>query len=443
MKWFSMAGALTLLSAAAVFSGAVVFASTNVEKVETKESAFYDDNFMQEPEPGIAEILMGNLETSSASTSSGTLPPEIASSDTDSSGTDSSDKVTSQSSSASSKNHPSSSRTEESSAPVSSKSVSSAPVSSVPVSSTPVSSTPASSAVAPSSVPVSSAASMVRSPNIDSVSSEPVSSESESSDVVTSEEEEVDTEPSYENSELLDQIAGCVQREIIGVNTPPRAIYYEAYKAQAVAAHTYMEYHKSKSGSYPTMSYCTPMPQTLELVSEVLNEMVYYRGMPINASYHAASGGHTQSAIYVWGNEVPYLVGVESAYDDYDASYRISVSALEEKLQAIGVDTSSDPASWFDLAGASFSDGDFINTIDICGLTVSGRVLRENVLGTNNLKSPKITGIDCDGSYFTFYTKGYGHGAGLSQNGALGYAANEGWSYEQILTHYYVGTTVQ
>src|SRR3954447_6778822 len=35
---------------------------------------------------------------------------------------------------------------------------------------------------------------------------------------------------------------------------------------------------------------------------------------------------------------------------------------------------------------------------------------------------------------------GYGHGIGLSQYGALGYAVNFGWSSAQILDHYYGGT---
>ncbi|HWX97919.1 MAG TPA: SpoIID/LytB domain-containing protein [Solirubrobacteraceae bacterium] len=36
---------------------------------------------------------------------------------------------------------------------------------------------------------------------------------------------------------------------------------------------------------------------------------------------------------------------------------------------------------------------------------------------------------------------GEGHGVGMSQDGALGFAEH-GWSYEQILAHYYTGTTV-
>src|ERR1017187_8699395 len=36
---------------------------------------------------------------------------------------------------------------------------------------------------------------------------------------------------------------------------------------------------------------------------------------------------------------------------------------------------------------------------------------------------------------------GWGHGRGMGQYGALGYAIDLGWNYHQILDHYYGGTT--
>jgi SpoIID/LytB domain protein len=42
---------------------------------------------------------------------------------------------------------------------------------------------------------------------------------------------------------------------------------------------------------------------------------------------------------------------------------------------------------------------------------------------------------------FTFTGHGYGHGVGMGQYGAQGYAL-QGWTHEQILAHYYQGTTV-
>src|SRR6187401_581026 len=40
---------------------------------------------------------------------------------------------------------------------------------------------------------------------------------------------------------------------------------------------------------------------------------------------------------------------------------------------------------------------------------------------------------------FVVSGRGWGHGVGLSQYGALGYA-NEGWTYDQIIAHFYPGT---
>ncbi len=43
---------------------------------------------------------------------------------------------------------------------------------------------------------------------------------------------------------------------------------------------------------------------------------------------------------------------------------------------------------------------------------------------------------------FAFTTYGYGHGVGMSQNGANFYANYAGWNYQDILFHYYPGTTL-
>ena len=58
---------------------------------------------------------------------------------------------------------------------------------------------------------------------------------------------------------------------------------------------------------------------------------------------------------------------------------------------------------------------------------------------TQTTESVEIT---VSGGLITFSTKGYGHGVGLSQRGALGYSA-AGWGYHQIFTHYYKGVTIR
>ena len=57
---------------------------------------------------------------------------------------------------------------------------------------------------------------------------------------------------------------------------------------------------------------------------------------------------------------------------------------------------------------------------------------------TPSSASPQATSFP---SSITIAGHGWGHGRGMGQFGALGYA-NQGWTYQQILAHYYGGTTL-
>jgi SpoIID/LytB domain protein len=47
------------------------------------------------------------------------------------------------------------------------------------------------------------------------------------------------------------------------------------------------------------------------------------------------------------------------------------------------------------------------------------------------------TSYDAATDKITITTQGHGHGVGLSQMGAVGFANEDGWSYVQILKYYY------
>ncbi|MGN0706670.1 MAG: sporulation protein SpoIID, partial [Faecalibacterium sp.] len=50
-------------------------------------------------------------------------------------------------------------------------------------------------------------------------------------------------------------------------------------------------------------------------------------------------------------------------------------------------------------------------------------------------------GVDENGTpCMTYY--GFGHGVGMSQCGAVGYAVEQNWDYATILKHYYPGTSI-
>ena len=70
------------------------------------------------------------------------------------------------------------------------------------------------------------------------------------------------------------------------------------------------------------------------------------------------------------------------------------------------------------------------------GVEVGGNQLRTIL----DLRSACFT-MAFDKDQVTFSVTGYGHGVGMSQYGA-NVLAQEGKSYREILTHYYVGTTV-
>ncbi|MCL2768268.1 MAG: hypothetical protein FWE49_06050, partial [Synergistaceae bacterium] len=50
--------------------------------------------------------------------------------------------------------------------------------------------------------------------------------------------------------------------------------------------------------------------------------------------------------------------------------------------------------------------------------------------------------IPFSNGHFIFRGKGWGHGVGMSQYGAMN-LANSGWNAERILNHYFPGTIVK
>ena len=60
------------------------------------------------------------------------------------------------------------------------------------------------------------------------------------------------------------------------------------------------------------------------------------------------------------------------------------------------------------------------------------------VIGSEDVKNT-VSGAT---QSYKFVGKGWGHAVGMSQNGAMG-MAKEGFTYEQILTHYFQGTVIE
>ena len=248
---------------------------------------------------------------------------------------------------------------------------------------------------------------------------------------------------------LLEVLPQIVENEI-GSSAEP-----EALKAQAVAAHTYIQYYNDR-GNAPAVSLKAVYPANQAkmdaAIQAVADKIITVNGKAVYTPYCAASAGKTNSSVDVWGGPLSHLVSVESKYDNQDAKNwgtkkTIPVSEVKSLLETKGgITVSGKPEEWFKVI--NYTVGGYNKNMSVCGQTqctingkaqtITGRVLRENIL---SLKSAKFE-VKVEGDQFIFTTYGYGHGVGMPQIGANLYAKNEKWSYQKILTHYYTGVTI-
>lgn len=227
---------------------------------------------------------------------------------------------------------------------------------------------------------------------------------------------------------------------------------WESTKAMAVASYSYIKYYNDYLGRAPTLrlSSVEPGDRVKACVKEVLGQAVYYNGQYANCTYFSISCGVTTTAQSVWGTtQYPYLVSVDSSIEEgysyswspFSKDYTYTPEQMAERMNsALGTSlnpANDDPATWLEIT--SRTDGKYVGTVRVGNTTTTGRKIRESILG---LRSHAFDiSYDADSRIFTVTTYGYGHGVGMSQTGSMLYA-RQGWTYVQILNHYYPGTTV-
>ncbi len=247
----------------------------------------------------------------------------------------------------------------------------------------------------------------------------------------------------------------------------------EAVKAQAVAARTYAV---ANLGKREALGYDLAASTSDQVYSGVIREsqltdravretegvIAMYNGRPINAVYHSTCGGHTCSNEHSWvGEPIPYL----RARSDFATSLFGESDAFCSK---------SPMFTWT----RSWTAMEFAQMIDTNLRTIVGQPLKGNVLSARvtkrdrhgravlvevsttettykvergrirNLFSDPKRGwvmlpstnfeLKYDGNTYVMSGRGWGHGVGMCQWGAIG-MAKSGHDYESILKHYYKG----
>lgn len=245
---------------------------------------------------------------------------------------------------------------------------------------------------------------------------------------------------------------------------------------------------------------------TNQAVDETKGKKALYNGSLISMHYFSSSGGMTEDNTNVWGSNIPYLKSVEDPYEaensyNYnwsrtftaaDIKMKLFISGVEigdivtmvadeytpagrvNKLRIVGTSGSITysnediriilgenggylPSRMFTINSSGSGSGsnttsvisaDRKSKLNVYGnkavtssgvydiLSASGPV---KVMGSDN--SAIITGNVVAGT-FVLTGKGWGHAIGMSQEGAKGFARN-GFTYDQILKHYFTGITVE
>lgn len=236
----------------------------------------------------------------------------------------------------------------------------------------------------------------------------------------------------------------------------PASFELEALRAQAVAARSYVlvQMNKNKNNDYDVVNtvdnqvyltdevlkkkwkddYEKKIEKIKKAVLSTNGEYLTYNNEVAETLFFSTSVGKTENSEEVFSAKVPYLRSVSSVWDESSPVFTdTSTFSLTDFYSKLGLDYNNDLRT------------------DVLAKTSTGRV-----------KKIKINGYDFDGkdvasklglrsNFFeilknndkvTINTKGYGHGVGMSQYGAEG-MAKEGYTYDKILKHYYIGTEIK
>ncbi len=282
----------------------------------------------------------------------------------------------------------------------------------------------------------------------------------------------------------------------------PSSYEKEALKAQAVCARTYA-FVQSRSNSYSeygaqiddstqfqVYNNVDPDEKTAQAVQETYGKMLYYNGNPITAYYFSTSCGTTTNAA-IWDSDpeaTPYLrcLSLQTArsrlsfasekafasfikkkdFPAYDASYPL----YRWNFRTNGTIIASHVGGVGKITGVSVTErgpGGVAMKLLVKGsegeTTISGQNAIRSALGDASLTLTLMDGKTSDGwsllpsgflaieetgtdeqgvVQFRVYGGGYGHGVGMSQNGAQG-MAKAGMGYEEILKYFYDGVTIE
>lgn len=243
---------------------------------------------------------------------------------------------------------------------------------------------------------------------------------------------------------IEDYVIGVVAGEV------PASFDLEALKAQAVASRTYALEHKQRSKTNYDVTdntqnqvyinledmknkwknnYDSNLNKIINAVNLTKGEVILYDNNLIDAMFFSTSNGYTENSENVFSSKKPYLISVPSPWDKQESPVFKTTSLISKKefLFNLGLPDSNE---------INISDVKTTNAKRVISLNINGKKFKgSEIKSIFKLRSTSFT-IEIKEDKVNFIVNGFGHGVGMSQYGANG-MAKEGYSYKDILKHYY------
>ncbi len=251
-------------------------------------------------------------------------------------------------------------------------------------------------------------------------------------------------EPQLINTVNIDSYVSKVLIEEVGYNVP-----LEYLKIQAIISRTYavknIGRHQDDGFDLCSTVHCQvyhgkkEIPSIIHKATASTSGTVITdgNGAPILAAFHANCGGKTANSEHVWNNALPYLISVE---DTFCLKQRSAVWIKELKLadmkKYLHEQTGMDPEQ-LDWTNFEANASRTAKHIELFGETFSLPLMRRDL----GLRSTYFT-ITVNGDQVIFNGRGFGHGVGLCQQGAINMAKQD-YNHIQILGFYFKNTRLE
>jgi stage II sporulation protein D len=254
-----------------------------------------------------------------------------------------------------------------------------------------------------------------------------------------------------------------------------QAAEHAAVEAQAIAARSYAYTHLAPAQRFDVRATVDDQvyggagaerPVADAAVAATAGQVLRYAGRIADTPYHSTCGGTTAETSEVWTGEAgaPYLRRVDDHIPGSSRAYCDISPRYEWTREMTGAEIGASVTRYLRTRGGSESIGT-ARALTVESRTPSGRVgalavegsagattLRGNairyalrVAGGELLNSTyfsvESSGSGTSGRRFTLRGRGYGHGIGMCQWGAIG-RARAGQDAATILQTYYPGTSV-